>query len=78
ENAESKKPSRPCPSPSPAWSPTNRGPQCRRHPRSSALQLLPPSSPPNPDPPSSPPDPVTRQVLIGSSSLLASRHGLRL
>ncbi|RYR17997.1 hypothetical protein Ahy_B03g062640 [Arachis hypogaea] len=74
ENAESKKPSRPCPPPSPAWSPTNTGPQRRRCPRSSALQLLPPSSPPNPDPPSSPPYPVTQQVLIGSSSSLASQH----
>ncbi|XLS98708.1 hypothetical protein HN51_041443, partial [Arachis hypogaea] len=59
----------------PAWSPTDKGPWRRRRPRSQAPQLLPPSSPPNPDPPSSPPDPVTRQVLAGSSSLLASRHG---
>ncbi|XLR02936.1 hypothetical protein S83_069134 [Arachis hypogaea] len=59
----------------PAWSPTDKGPRRRRRPRSQAPQLLPPSSLPNPDPPSSPPDPVTRQVLAGSSSLLASRHG---
>ncbi|XLT76192.1 hypothetical protein HN873_032466 [Arachis hypogaea] len=59
----------------PAWSPTDEGPRRRRRPRSQAPQLLPPSSPPNPDPASSPPDPVSREVLAGSSSLLASRHG---
>ncbi|XLS76675.1 hypothetical protein HN51_033540 [Arachis hypogaea] len=59
----------------PAWSPTEKGPRRRRRPRYQAPQLLPPSSSPNPDPPLSPPDPVTRQVLAGSSSLLASRHG---
>ncbi|RYR54022.1 hypothetical protein Ahy_A06g029272 isoform D [Arachis hypogaea] len=61
--------------PSPPSSPPNPGPQRRRCPRSSAPPLLPPSLPPNPGPPSSPPNPVTRQVLFGSSSSLASRHG---